>query len=39
MKKVKKILIIGGGGYIGTILTNKLLELVIVTVYDLFIYH
>lgn len=39
MKKFKKILIIGGGGYIGTILTNKLLELGYhVTVYDLFIY-
>ena len=37
--KNSKILIIGGGGYIGTILTNKLLELGYhVTVYDLFIY-
>ena len=36
---MKKILVIGGGGYVGTVLVNKLLSIGYeVTVYDLFIY-
>ena len=33
---MKKILIVGGGGYVGTELTQKLLKNNYVTVYDLF---